>query len=253
MREVTRARHLPSVPSGILVMLESFRHRATFCRPLARALVLAIAGILTGCGKTVTVEALPGSIALVQGDQQSVQAGQELPNPIVIRLMDTDGRPLGKYPVGFSVTRGGGAVSPASVLSDENGEVKTKWTLGPYEVLQTLKASAGALEPLQITALAMLPTDLVIAQGNNQFAKTSAALPNQIVIRVVGENNTPMKGVSVAFQVTIGGGLISPASALTNALGEVQARWTLGPQAGPNTIVVSSGRLQAVVLNAIGQ
>jgi adhesin/invasin len=234
-------------------MRASLRHLATFRRPLARALLLAGASSLASCGKTPTVEAAPGSLSLVQGDQQSVQGGQELPNPIVIRLLDVDGKPLAKFPVGFSIARGGGAVSPASVVTDENGEVKTKWTLGPSEVLQTLRASAGALDPLEISAFALVPTDLIIAQGNNQFAKTSAALPNQIVIRVVGENNTPMKGVAVAFQVTIGGGLISPASALTNALGEVQARWTLGPQAGTNTIVASSGRLQAVVLNAIGQ
>jgi hypothetical protein len=131
--------------------------------------------------------------------------------------------------------------------------VKTKWTLGPAEVLQTLKASAGVLEALQVSAFALLPTDLIIAQGNNQFAKTSSALPNQIVIRIVGDNNTPMKGIAVAFQVTVGGGLITPASALTNALGEVQARWTLGPQTGTNTLVASSGRLQSLVLNAIGQ
>lgn len=209
--------------------------------------------LLTGCGKAVVADAVPGAISLVQGDQQSVQAGMELPNPIVVRLLDTDGKPMAKFPIGFSIARGGGAVSPASVVTDENGEAKTKWTLGPAEVLQSLKAHANGLEPLEVTGIGLLPTDLIIAQGNNQFAKTSSALPNQIVIRVVGENNVPMKGIPVAFSVMVGGGLISPASALTNALGEVQARWTLGPQAGTNTIVASSGRLQSVSLNAIGQ
>ncbi len=233
-------------------MRPSFTNLASLRRPLTQAALLALAAVLA-CGKPVAVEPGPGSISLVQGDQQSAQGGQDLPNPIVIRIMDTDGKPLATYPVGFSVARGGGSVNPASVVTDENGEVKTKWTLGPAEVLQTLKASAGALEPLEISAIGLLPSDLIVAQGNNQFAKVSSALTNQIVIRVVGENNTPMKGVAVAFQVTIGGGLISPSSALTSALGEVQARWTLGPQAGTNTIVVSSGKLQAVVLNAIGQ
>lgn len=221
-----------------------------------RLLVALLSGMtLTGsaCGKAVTAAAAPGSIALVQGDQQSAQSGMELPNPIVVRVLGTDGAPLAKTPVGFAVTHGGGAVSPASALTDENGEVKTKWTLGPGDVLQTITATAGALEPLLITAIAVVPTDLIIAQGNNQTAKVSAALPNQIVIRVVGENNTPMKGVPVAFQITAGGGLISPASALTNALGEVQARWTLGPVAGINTLVATSGKLQSVTLNAVGQ
>lgn len=234
-------------------MQVQLRHRAPHRRALRYAVVFTLGSTLLACGKTPTVAAEPGSISLVQGDQQSVQGGLELPNPVVVRVMDTDGKPLTQFPVGFAIARGGGSVNPASGLTDENGEMKTKWTLGPSDILQTLTASVGALERLQITALAILPSDLIIAQGNNQSAKAAAALPNQIVIRVVGENNTPMKGVAVAFQVTAGGGLISPSSGVTSASGEVQARWTLGPTAGVNTIVASSGRLQAVELHAIGQ
>ncbi len=218
-----------------------------------RALLLAGAIGVSGCGKAATGASAPGTVSLVQGDQQSAQGGAELPNAIVVRVLGTDGAPLAKYQVGFIVARGGGAVSPASALTDENGEVKTKWTLGPTDVQQTLKAMVGSLEPLLITGFAIIPSELIVAQGNNQVAKAGAALPNQIVIRVVGDNNTPMKGIAVAFQVSVGGGLISPASGLTNALGEVQARWTLGPQAGINSIVVSSGKLQSVGLNAVGQ
>lgn len=221
--------------------------------PWARACLLTLVVGAASCKKAPTASSTPGSATLVQGDQQSAQGGAELPNTIVVRVLGTDGAPLAKYSVGFIIARGGGAVSPASALTDENGEVKTKWTLGPTDVQQTLKAIVGPLEPLLITGFAIIPSELIVAQGNNQTAKAGAALPNQIVVRVIGDNNTPMKGIAVAFQVTAGGGLISPASGLTNALGEVQARWTLGPQAGLNSIVVSSGKLQPVSLNAVGQ
>ncbi|MCC6319793.1 MAG: hypothetical protein IT361_19130 [Gemmatimonadaceae bacterium] len=224
--------------------------RSSFVR-LRRRLIMGAAIALVACGKPVEAPPAPASIVLVQGNLQSIQGGQELPNPIVVRLLDETGRPVEGVAVGFSVVVGGGAVNPGSVVSDENGEARTKWILGSGEANQTLTARAPGLDPLNINAIALLPTDLLIAQGNNQQAKPSAALPNPIVIRVVGPNNAPMKGIAVAFQVITGGGLISPQSGLTNAQGEVTARWTLGSSQGAQLLAVSSGNLQPISLNAI--
>jgi adhesin/invasin len=212
----------------------------------------ALAGLSTlGCKKEPAAPEA-GSLVLVQGNLQQVQGGQELPNPIVVRVLDVEGEPLPDFPIGFQVMVGGGAVNPGSGKSNENGEVRVKWTLGPAETNQTLQARGRGLEPLTISAFALLPTDLVVAQGNLQTAKAGAALPNAVVVRVVGPNNSPMKGIAVAFQVVTGGGLISPQSGLTNALGEVTARWTLGPTAGVNSLSVSSGNLQSVLVYATG-
>ncbi|MGQ0766542.1 MAG: hypothetical protein ACT4OZ_12845 [Gemmatimonadota bacterium] len=213
------------------------------------SLVLLLSAAL--CQKP-TEAPIPGSLVLVQGNLQLVQGGLELPNPVVVRLLDALGAPIARYPIGFLVVAGGGAVNPGSLLSDENGEARVKWVLGPNEMTQTLQARVPGLEPLAIGAFALLPSDLVVAQGNFQTAKAAAGLPNPVVIRVLGPNNTPMKGIPVAFQVTGGGGLISPQSAITNALGEVTARWTLGSAPGANTLAVSSGSLQAITLVATG-
>ena len=210
--------------------------------------------VFGACGKKAVVDApAPGSLVLVQGNNQQVQGGGELPNPVVVRLLGTDGTPIGKRPIGFSVVQGGGSVNPGSAASDENGEVRVKWTVGPNEVAQLLRASVPGVEAVNVSAIALLPSDIVIAQGNNQMAKAGAALPNPLVIRIVGPGNVPMKGIPVAFQVVSGGGLISPQSGLTNALGEVTARWTLGGTAGSNTLAVSSGSLQPLAMNAVGQ
>lgn len=237
----------------MLPALDSRSRLVAHSRSIAR-LVPMLAVVLTGCGKkAVVAPATPGSLILVQGNNQQAQGGSELPNPIVIRVLGTDGVPIGKLPIGFSVTQGGGSVNPGSAPSDENGEVKVKWTVGPNEVAQVLTATVPGVEAVNVTALALLPSDIVIAQGNNQNAKAGAALPNPIVVRVVGPGNVPMKGIAVAFQVLTGGGLISPQSGLTNALGEVTARWTLGGTAGVNSLAVSSGSLQPLTMNAVGQ
>lgn len=218
--------------------------------PPIRKANVALLLALSACGKEAVTVQTPGSLTLVQGNLQSIQGGQELPNPIVIRLLDTDGQPIAKTAIGFNVVVGGGAVNPPSALTDENGEAKTKWILGAAEVNQTLQVRAPKLDPVSVNGIALLPTDLLIAQGNHQQAKPAGPLPNPIVIRVVGPNNAPMKGIPVAFQVIVGGGLVSPQSALTNALGEVTVRWTLGAGAGQQLLAVSSGGLQPISLTA---
>lgn len=222
--------------------------------PLGRRLAaLAWLASAASCGKSAVVAPVAGSLVLVQGNNQQVQGGYELPTPIVVRVVSTTGAPMVKTPISFAVVQGGGSVNPGSALSGETGEVSVKWTLGPNEVAQLLRASVPGTEAVNVTAIALLPTDIIVAQGNNQSAKAGTGLPNAIVVRIVGPNNSPMRNIPVAFQVISGGGLISPQSALTNNLGEVTARWTLGPTPGTNSLSVSSGALQAVALSALGQ
>lgn len=229
----------------------STRRRPTAVRTGAvLTLAASLMSMAVGCAKPTAADPVPNALTVVQGTNQQVQGGSELPNALAFRVLGADKKPLAKVSVGFSIVTGGGTVNPGSALSDENGEVKTKWTLGPNEVGQSLRATVAGLDAITVNALALLPTDLVVAQGNNQSARVNAALPNAIVLRVVGPGNVAMKGIPVAFQIVTGGGLITPQSGLTNALGEVQSRWTVGSAAGTNTLAVTSGSLQAVILSA---
>ncbi|MBP6775170.1 MAG: hypothetical protein KA154_19440, partial [Gemmatimonadaceae bacterium] len=56
---------------------------------------------------------------------------------------------------------------------------------------------------------------------------------------------------TVALAVTSGGGSISQQSAVTNALGEVTVRWTMGPQAGLQQATVTAGSLGPIPLTAV--
>ena len=76
-------------------------------------------------------------------------------------------------------------------------------------------------------------------------------LPVQIVIRVTGSSNVPMPNQTVALAVTAGGGSISPQSAVTNALGEVTVRWTLGPTVGLQAATVTAGALGPIPISAV--
>ena len=218
---------------------------------LLAVLFTAVPTLMAFPGCTATVAAPTATrIAIVQGHLQVGAVGAQLPTALVLRVVGTDGGPIQKIPVSLSVMAGGGTVDPATSLSDVNGEVKAKWTLGPNSQVQTLQATAPGVEPVVLSALGVLPSDLVVAQGNNQVAKASAGLPVQIVLRVTGGNNVPIPGVTVALSINSGGGQISPQSAVTNSLGEVSIRWTLGPQVGTQTATASAGSLGSISLSA---
>lgn len=219
-----------------------------------RSLTLALGVVLStaACKKATTEVVLPDAIALVQGNAQSVQAGLLLPTPVVVRVIDKNGLGMPSIPVTFVLSDGGGSVTPASAISDARGEVTVKWTLGPIQPVQSLTASASGVTPVRIQAQAILPSDITVAQGNNQTGKAGVVLTNSIVVRVTGTGNLPMVGVPVAFQVSSGGGAITPQTILTNALGEATAKWTLGSVAGQNTATVSTAALTPVVLSATG-
>ena len=204
---------------------------------------------LPGCKKAVAGSAAT-ALVVVQGNLQQVQAGLQLPIPVVLRVTDASGAGIPAVPVTFAIGDGGGSVTPASIVSDTKGEVSVKWTLGPGAIVQSLYASAAGISPLKIMAFGILPSDIIIAQGNNQTAKTSATLAQSIVVRVLGGGNIPMVGVQVGFQVIGGGGGITPQSAFTNTLGEATAKWTMGTVPGINTAAVSASTLSAVTLTA---
>ena len=101
-----------------------------------------------GCTATVAVP-VATRITIVQGHLQTGAVGAQLPTSVVLRVIGTDGGPIQKIPVSLSVVAGGGTVDPATSLSDVNGEVKAKWTLGPNTPVQTLQATAPGVDPVQ--------------------------------------------------------------------------------------------------------
>jgi hypothetical protein len=226
-------------------------------RPINRIIrlgVLAAIALLQGCAKKTdaTGPAFPAGIVIVQGNGQAAQAGKELPTPVVLRVVDATGAGMVGKAITLALGDGGGAVDPASAVSDAKGEIRAKWTLGPSVPAQSLFASTPGVSAVKLNAVAILPSEVIIAQGNNQSAKAGTALVNSIVIRVVGSGNMPLIGVTVALQITSGGGAISPQTATTTALGEVVAKWTLGTAPGINMATITVSTLNTVTLTANG-
>lgn len=219
--------------------------------PRRTLVALAAVALLVGCKKTTAVAPVVASaLTIVQGGSQSVQAGKELPLPVVVRVTDVTGAAMAGLPVTVVVSEGGGSVTPPSGTSDAKGEYTMKWTLGPTFPLNRLLVKVPGLDAIKIDAIGILPSDIIVAQGNSQSAKNGATLPTSIVVRVVGSGNVPMTGITVLFQVTGGGGSLSPQTIVTNSLGEAITKWTLGPNVGTQTAIATASVLTPVVLTA---
>ena len=111
----------------------------------------------TACKKAVVAPLAVDSFTIVQGNNQVAQAGAALPTAVVLRAVDANGDAVAGVTVVFAVALGGGTITPASVVSDANGEVTVKWTLGQGAPLQSITAAVGDGAPATLFANALFP------------------------------------------------------------------------------------------------
>lgn len=190
-----------------------------------------------------------GSLTLVSGDGQTGSPGQALPNPLIVRVTDPEGKPKPGVAVTFAITAGGGSLSPAQASTDKDGFAFTILTLGPEAGANQVVASAGTLagSPVIFTANATVETgteaNLILVSGDHQTGRVGQPLAAPFVVRVTDANGRPVSGVSVSFTLSAGGGALEPPVAATDSEGRAATRLTLGPVAGTHTVLASSGTL----------
>jgi hypothetical protein len=111
---------------------------------------------LAGSPVTFTSQAAPGSaeeLVRVSGNGQSAPPGAELPDPLVVRLVDSEGNGVPNRPVSWVVGAGGGHVESSNTDTDGDGEAGTRWTLGSSGT-NTLNAVVSGVGVVTFTALA---------------------------------------------------------------------------------------------------
>jgi hypothetical protein len=86
------------------------------------------------------------------------------------------------------------------------------------------------------------------AATNNQEATPGATLPVPIRVRVTGADGAAVGFTTVNWQVSSGGGTVSPTSSTTNSNGIAETQWTLGPTPGTQTVTASVGTARATIV-----
>jgi len=211
----------------------------------------ALIALATACGSDPGAPDTALIVALQAGDAQTDTVGQPLAF-YAVRVIDTGGVPVAGVVVTWSVTSGGGGITPAST-TDAAGIALAVRTLGTTAGIQTARATvggaAGSPVPFTATAVADAPAALTKVSGDAQTGNAGEQLGAAYVVRVRDQFDNPVAGATVQWSATAGA-LTAPTS-LTAADGTAESRHTLGGTPGPQEVTATVSGLPPVTFTAI--
>ncbi|HEY2848516.1 MAG TPA: hypothetical protein VGI97_01465, partial [Gemmatimonadaceae bacterium] len=83
------------------------------------------------------------SLNINAGGSQTASVGQTLPNPIVVTVTDKlKGAPVAGQLVNWVITQGGGSMYVEATQTDNHGQTRNWWTMGPTAGIQTVEVRA---------------------------------------------------------------------------------------------------------------
>lgn len=220
-----------------------------------RLALLLLCAAVAACSDSTGPPRTPAEVLIEDGNEQEAVVGTELPEPIVVRLVDDRGRPVADRLVKFQPVSGGGSVLASEVTTDQDGVAQDRWRLGTStleeQVLQATVVDTETGEEIvsaliTATALPGAPTQLTVA-GDPQSGQAGVALPDSIRVTVRDQFGNAVPGVQVSWSISSGGGAASPASTATGANGHASTEWTLGPTVGTQTMTANSVELSVVI------
>ncbi len=226
-----------------------------------RTLVLGAALLLAACGGGDPGVQIgpPARIDAALGDGQNGVVGSVLAVSPSVRVADANGRGVAGITVRFDIASGGGTISGGdSVVTTSDGVATVgQWRLGAQPGLQQLRAQAVNF-PLQLfieaTAGPGPPASIQAVSGGGVLS----AIVNQLVfpapaVRVRDGFGNPIAGITVTFEVTLGGGTVTGSPAATDAEGRATVgSWRLGPLQGNNRLIARTSNGIIATFNATG-
>ncbi len=160
--------------------------------------------------------------------------------PIEVSLTGDDGHPLVDRLVTFRVAQGDGVFEREEASTDSLGVARGQLRLpnrpGEMMVLAQVVGADSLRTLLPVTVEIGNPHRVVSIQGDGQRGDPGTPLDQPLGVRVLDEFGNSVPDTEVRFQVSLGGGQISPTVAFTDEEGEAVSRWTLGGQAGIQSV-----------------
>jgi alpha-tubulin suppressor-like RCC1 family protein/protocatechuate 3,4-dioxygenase beta subunit len=217
-----------AVAAAVQPWLDSSPELPAELESMEQVAVAAPPEVLAGGAGTV-----PALAYVLLGAEQAGAVGDTLPQPLMIRVEDADGRPVAGAAVRFRVTNGAGSISPESTVTDSSGVAVGRWLLlepGAHRaeaVVESLESSPATFNATASTRAAARAVAVSPTQLNGR-----AGTPAPVVVRIEDERGEPVSGARVRFAVQSGGGTIEPATSISGEDGTAEARWIVGA-AGP--------------------
>jgi hypothetical protein len=180
-------------------------------------ITLASADGLAGSPVTFTHTATAGNasrIEIVSGNNQEAAAGSQVPQDLVVRVLDQDGNPIVNRAVSWVIGQGGGTPNPETSQTDGEGKASTRWTLGPTPGTNTLNAVVSGLGSVTFTANGTgtgSPSNLALTTQPPASVPVGATLtPGPVVqVRDGAGHDLAVAGVNVTVAVASGRGQLA--------------------------------------------
>ena len=213
---------------------------------------------LTSSATVEFVNLAAQNLSYRSGTNQQGVFGAALQNPIMARITDKHGNAVYHHPVYFDAYLGGGQIYNMDkelvtvgdpVFTDENGVASVYWVMGATEEVNRARATSPELlgnAEYIATAHSSQATMMNKVAGDNQDGVAGYTLTEHVVTRVTDSNLDPIANYPVTFRVTFGGGSVNSREVITLAtdpFGEASIYFTLGREAGINTVEASAGGL----------
>lgn len=213
------------------------------------------ATIVASCAKDGSTGPRIALLVEVSGSGQQGAIGATLGQPFIVRVEDQSGQAVPGATVFWDVVSGGGSVSTSQSTSNPQGFAEASLRLGTTLGVNSVSASLGQVDPVVFIATATAaPASKLIAQaGDGQNAVVATQLGSDLVVKVTDAVDNPKPGVAVVFTVTSGGGTLNVGSVSSDANGLAAVRWTLGNNAGTQTVLAGVSGLTPLTFTATGR
>jgi hypothetical protein len=221
--------------------------------------ILAVAGASVACSDAtppISKDATPATIIRSITDTLRWIVATSV-GELTVTVNNAEGQPLDSATVTFAIT-GGGSLTTSSTLTDSLGRASTVWTLGMRTGVQTMTATVGTLAPAVFVAVAMPLGGQYVTKiaGDDQSATIGTLVLKNPTVRVTDIYGNPVPKWVVYF-FPRNGGLANNNSMqgvrTTDSAGVASVTWRLGPNVGPDTLMVQpSGSTTRVPFVALG-
>jgi hypothetical protein len=181
----------------------------------------------------------PARIETLAGNAQTDSVGRTLATPLIARVTDFVGNPIAGVTLNWQVVAGGGTLDRTSSITNLSGIAFADYTLGSFPGTNVVRATVTA-PPLAVdftaTAIPGSPFALLSLGGGGQSDTAGATLAPFVAVATDRFTNL-LPGIAVRWSEVQGGGVLSPTTATTDALGRAATVYRLPTTAGTVNVV----------------
>ncbi|HJR16650.1 MAG TPA: Ig-like domain-containing protein [Gemmatimonadales bacterium] len=203
--------------------------------PGRQSLAISAQGVANHTVVSAEAEPVGANTRIAQtSDNLEGPAGEQLPEPVLVRVTDSSGVALADVPVTWSADDGGNIVS-SEPRTDSLGEARARWTLGPRSGVQRGYVQVGSPRAVprfvvHASAQAGQAATVKLVGSGKREGSVSKVLKPLIELRVLDKAENPVPGATVLL--TPVHGAVDDSVPSTDSTGRVLVSWTLGRTAG---------------------